>query len=310
VQLTWSRWQEHVAGRPRTPVAALMGARTTPEGDILGWRARLALPATAREFGRRLFGGQGAQDAMAASSGEVDRLAMEGAVPPYAVTHMAIEHVPADIGLPTARLRGNAHGYTAFFNESFVDELAHAGHREPLSFRMAMLGHDLRLAECLQKVAVLANWGGGGDNSGQGLACHIIGEGDRGGRIAVVATARRDDLGLRVDRISAVADIGRIVNVDIARQQVEGGLIFGIGLALGSSTAYEDGLPLTGRLAGLDLPLLADCPDIEVEFVKSEAPAFDPGELGVAVAAPVIANALFSATGLRFRRLPLLSEGL
>lgn len=310
VQLTWSRWQEHVAGRPRTQVAALLDAKTTREGDVIGWRARLALPATTHEFGRRLFGGEEPQEAMAASRGELDRLAMEGSVPPYAITHMAIEHLPVDIGLPTGRLRGNAHGYTAFFNESFVDELAHAGHREPLSFRMAMLGHDPRLAACLQKVAALANWDGGGDNSGQGLACHIIGDADTGARIAAVATARRDDRGVRVDRISAVADIGRIVNVDIARQQIEGGLVFGIGLALGSSTGFDGGLPMTGRLAGLNLPLLADCPDIEVEFTQSDAPTADPGELGVAVAAPAIANALFSATGLRFRRLPLLSEGL
>jgi isoquinoline 1-oxidoreductase subunit beta len=310
VQLTWSRWQEHVAGRPRTPVAALLGARTSQQGDLLGWRARIAQPATAHEFGRRLFGGKDAQAAMAASSGKADRLAMEGSLPPYKIAHVRIEHLPVDIGLPTGRLRGNAHGYTAFFNESFMDELAHAGHREPLAFRMSLLGDDLRLAECLQKVAALANWGGGGDNSGQGLACHVIGDREAGGRIAAVATARRDESGVRVDRISAVADIGRIVNVDIARQQIEGGLVFGIGLALGSSTDYEAGLPLIGRLAGLNLPLLADCPGIEVEFIKSDAPAADPGELGVAVAAPAIANALFSATGLRFRRLPLLSEGL
>ena len=113
---------------------------------------------------------------------------------------------------------------------------------------------------------------------------------------------------MRVDRISAVADIGRIINVDIARQQIEGGLVFGIGLALGSSTTYLRGKPATARLGALGLPLLADCPKIEVDFIDSnEAPA-DPGELGVAVAAPAIANALFSATGLRLRRLPLLAE--
>ena len=60
----------------------------------------------------------------------------------------------------------------------------------------------------------------------------------------------------------------------------------------------------------MGLPVLAGCPEIEIEFVASSAPPFDPGELGVAVAAPAIANALFSATGLRLRRLPLLSGGL
>jgi isoquinoline 1-oxidoreductase beta subunit len=304
VQLTWSRWQEHLAGIPRTPVMAVMAARTTAEGDVTGWKARLALPASTREFGRRLFGGQTARSAMADSEGEFDALALDGAVPPYAAEHMAIEHVPATIGLPTGRLRGNAHGYTAFFNESFIDELAHKAKREPLSFRIALLGHDLRLAACLQRVATLANWDGGSPNSGQGLACHIIGE----GRIAVIATARRDASGVRVDKLGAVADIGRIVNLDIARQQIEGGLVFGMGLALGSSTAYAEGLPLTGRLGELGLPLLADCPAIEVEFIASGGAPADPGELGVAAVAPAIANALFSATGIRFRRLPLLSE--
>ncbi len=310
VSLTWSRWQEHLAGWPRTPVAALMGARSGPEGRLIGWRARLALPPSAKEFGRRMFGRETHWSARKSVSGKGDALAIEGAVPPYAIANLSIEHVPVDIDLPTARLRGNAHGYTAFFNECFIDELAHRAHREPLSFRMGMLGHDLRLAECLQRVATLSEWSGGADNSGQGLACHVIGEGDSAGRIAVVATARRDDGGVRVDRIYAVADIGRIVNVDIARQQIEGGLVFGLGLAIGSGTSYSAGLPTSRTLRDLGLPLLADCPQVEVAFVTSDAPPADPGELGVAAVAPAIANALFSATGLRFRRLPLLSEGL
>ncbi|MDE8650904.1 molybdopterin cofactor-binding domain-containing protein [Novosphingobium album (ex Liu et al. 2023)] len=304
VQLVWSRWQEHVAGWPRTPAVALMGALPDTEGGIAGWRARLALPASAREFGRRLFGAQSAAQARAASAGEADRLAIAGAVPFYDIAHVAIDHLPAAVPLPTARMRGNAHGYTAFFNESFVDELAHLAGREPLSYRMAMLGQEPRMADCLQRVAALAEWGGGVDNSGQGIACHRIGD----ARIAMVASARRDETGVRVDRISAVVDLGRIVNLDIARQQVEGGIVFGLGLALGSSTGYEDGLPLVGRLAGLDLPLLADCPRIEVDFIMSKHDPCDPGEIGVAPVAPAVANALFSATGLRFRRLPLLSE--
>jgi isoquinoline 1-oxidoreductase beta subunit len=310
VQLTWSRWQEHLAGWPRTPAAALMGARTDSEGRLAGWRARIAVPATAREFGARLFDHALPFDAIDRVAGGIDPLAMEGAVPPYAVPNLAVEQVPVSIDLPTARLRGNAHGYTAFFNETFIDELAHKANREPLSYRMAMLGDDPRLAECLMRVAALSGWDGGADASGQGLACHVIGEGESAGRIAVVATARREESGVRVDRISAVADIGRIINRDIARQQIEGGLVFGLGLAIGSSSEYERGLPTARRLSHLNLPLLADCPEIEVELIASQAPSADPGELGVVAAPPAIGNALFSATGLRFRRLPLLSEGL
>jgi isoquinoline 1-oxidoreductase beta subunit len=306
VQLMWSRWQEAVAGCPRTPVAAVLAARAAPSGEPVAWKARLALPASAHEFGRRLFGGEGAWEAIASAEGEGDALAMEGAEPPYNLAHLIVEHVPTRIGLPTGRLRGNAHGYTAFFTESFMDELAFKAKREPLAFRMALLGDEPRLAQCLQRVSALANWNGGNDGSGQGIACHRI----RNGRIAAVATARRDENGVRVDKISAVADIGRIVNLDIARQQIEGGLIFGMGLAIGASTAYAQGLPLTGRLRELGLPLLADCPEIAVEFIDSRAEPADPGELGVAVVAPAIANALFSATGLRFRKLPLLAEDI
>ncbi len=306
VQLTWSRWQEHLAGWPRTPVAAEMTAKASSAGDVTGWKARLALPASSHEFGRRLFGGLTERAAIEASAGEADRLAMDGSVPVYAIADTVIEHVPVTIDLPTARMRGNAHGYTAFFNESFIDELAHRANREPLSFRIAMLGHDPRLVACLQRVATLAEWDAGADASGQGLACHVIDD----GRIAVIATARRSEAGVRVDKISAVVDIGRIINLDIARQQIEGGLIFGIGLALGSSTAYVDGLPESGRLRTLGLPVLADCPEIQVEFIDSQADPADPGELGVAAVAPAIANALFSATGLRFRKLPLLSEDI
>ncbi|MGO4165984.1 molybdopterin cofactor-binding domain-containing protein [Novosphingobium sp. YAF33] len=306
VQLTFSRRQEHFTTMPRAPAVAVMAARPDAEGRPTGWRARIAAPATARAFGRRFFSGESAFDALDAVAEAADPMAVEGAVPAYAVPNLAVDHIPAAIGLPTGRMRGNAHGYTAFFNESFVDELAHRAGREPLSFRMAMLGHDPRLAECLQRAAGLAQWGGGGDNSGQGIACHVIGE----GRIAVVASARRDENGVRVDRLSAVADIGRIVNYDVARQQVEGGLVFGLGLALGCSPNYAGGRPDGERLSDLALPTLADCPAIEVDFIESTEDPADPGELGVAVVAPAVANALFSATGLRFRRLPLFAEDM
>ena len=307
VQLMWSRWQEAVAGLPRAPVAAQLSARLAPSGELFGWKARLATPAAMHQLGRRL-GGASPGKALAASAGESDTLAMAGAVPPYAIAHLSVEQVPADIALPVGPMRGGAHGITAFFTECFLDELAAAGRHEPLSFRMSLLGDDPRLAQCLQRVSTLGGWNGGGDGSGQGIACHRIGTPRAGGCIAAVAIARRDERGVRVERISVVADIGRIINRDIARQQIEGGLIFGIGLAIGSALTYVGGLPADGRLAAMGLPLLADCPEIVVEFIESPAPAFDPGDLAVAVAAPVIANALYSATGLRFRKLPLVAD--
>ncbi|MFM5932126.1 MAG: molybdopterin cofactor-binding domain-containing protein, partial [Novosphingobium sp.] len=310
VQLTWSRFQEHLATMPRTPSSAVLWARLSdPGGQIVGWKTRIAAPASAKEFGRRLFEGESPLEAMRATEGEADAGALAGAAPFYALANFSLDHVPVATGLPAGRMRGQSHATTAFFTESFLDELAHAAKREALSYRMEMLGGDPRLAACLLRVSSLANWNGGHDASGQGLACHRIGDDATGGRIAVIVTARRDaEGGVLVDRISAAVDVGRVVNRDIALQQIEGGLIYGLGLAVGSSTAYAEGLPLVGHLSGLGLPLLGQTPTIEVDLLDSTAPPADPGELGVAAIAPAIANALFSATGYRFRRLPLLEE--
>jgi isoquinoline 1-oxidoreductase beta subunit len=310
VQLTWSRWQEQLALRPRPPVAAVLSARLGENGFIDTFRARLATPPAAQEFGRRLFGNLTPWAAMEAVEGEADPLALEGLMPAYAIPNVALDHVPVQIGLPTGRMRGNAHGYTAFLVESFVDEVARRHEQEPLAFRMSMLSGSPRLAQCLQRAAQLGEWGGGEGGSGQGIACHRMGDAVTGGHIAVVAMAGAGEGGVRVERLVASVDIGRVVNRDLALQQIEGGLLYGLGLALGSAAEYQRGLPTGGRLAAMNLPTLGTCPEIVVDLIDSAAEPFDPGEIGVPAVAPAVANALFSATGLRLRRLPLLSGGL
>jgi len=321
VQLTWSRWQETLASYPRAPLSVRVSAAFDPARQhLIGWRTRLATPAGAIEAGARLFGGKDARAAQEAAGGCADPLAVAGAMPIYAIPERAVDHVPTSISLPVGRMRGGAHGATAFVTESFLDECAHFAGAEPLSFRVGMLGAEPRLVACLEGAAQLAMWGGGGGGSGQGLACHHLTlnapEGPRTGYIAVVATARAESGAIHVESLSAFCDIGRIVNRDIARQQIEGGLIFGLAHALGGSTRWNAGLPQAVRLSGvsgvsgpsgLGLPLLADCPKVEVAFATSDAEPFDPGELGMVAVAPAVANALFSASGTRFRRLPLLS---
>ena len=312
VNLTWPRVQELQSIPVRTPVSARLEAAFVPAtgGRIAAWRSRLALPATTREFGERLFDNKTPQAAMENAAGKADALACEGAMPPYAIENVAVDHLPVTLPFPTGRMRGNAHAYNAFFTESFIDELAERAGRDPFLYRMEMLGQSPRMADTLRRATRLAGWDGGRRGTGQGLAMVRMGTPDAGGRIACVAQAALGEGGVRVTKLHAAVDIGRVVNHDIARQQIEGGLIFGLSLATGSSIAYEDGKPVPNRLSGLGLPAMGDCPEIVIEFLTSDAPAFDPGELGVAVAPPAIANALYSATGVRFRRLPLLSEGL
>lgn len=312
VQLTWSRAEEMKALPPRTPAAISLTAKLDAATLLpSAWRGRIACPATTREFGARLFDNLTPEAAREVARGQTDPLACEGAVPPYAIPAVAVEHVPVDLPLATARLRGNAPAYTAFATESFTDELARRAGRDPLIFRLGMLAEQPRMAEVLRRVGRIGEWDGGRPGSGQGLALvrmNAFGDdaNEGGGRIACVAQARLAEGGLKVDRLTAVVDIGRIVNLDIARQQIEGGLLFGLGLAAGQSARWTKGLPQPLRLAALRLPTLADAPEIVVEFIASTARPFDPGELGVAVAPPAIANALFAATGLRFRTLPLI----
>ncbi|WAT17453.1 molybdopterin-dependent oxidoreductase [Aurantiacibacter sp. MUD11] len=307
VQLTWSRWEEMAASYPRPPAAGLMAAETDDSGNIRRLRARLASPPTMREFGRRLFENEVSWAAIDALEGDADPMAVSGLAPPYGIVDVSVEHAPATLLLPTAPMRGQADGYTCFMRESFIDELALRYEREPMSYRIAMLGQDAELADVLQRAARLASWDGGTPGSGQGIACHRMDLGDATGRIALVGEASAGEGGVRVRRLYAAVNIGRVVNRDVALQQIEGGLVFGLGMALGCATEYAEGVPTHQRLAALGVPVLADCPEIEIELIESDAPPFDPGEIGVPPVAPAVGNAFFSATGLRLRRLPLLS---
>ena len=314
VQLTWPRRQEMLAVPMRPPALIDVTARLAGGGSarVDTLRTRIAVPPTMREFGHRLFDNATPESAIDSAKGEADPLAVAGAMPVYDIPNVAVEHVPVTLPLQTGPMRGRAHGYTCFATECFIDELAARAGSEPLSYRMTMLGSDPLMAVLLRRAAGMAQWDGGrrsagSRNDGQGFACLKMGRGgaEGEGRIACVAEARPGPGGIEVVRLFAAAEIGRIVNLDIARQQIEGGLVYGLGLALGSSPVMTGGVPESARLADLNLPRLRSTPQIEVAFVPGSAAAFDPGELGVGVVAPAVANAVFAATGTRIRTLPL-----
>jgi isoquinoline 1-oxidoreductase subunit beta len=95
------------------------------------------------------------------------------------------------------------------------------------------------------------------------------------------------------------------MNPDIARQQIEGGLLYGMGLAIGAPIRFEDGTPTPRRIGALGLPLLATMPEISVELVRSSEAPGGLGEIAVPPVGPAIANALFAGSGRRFRTLPI-----
>ncbi len=302
VQLIWSR-AEDLMHEPFRPAArARMTARLGRAGHIDGWLAQIAAPNGLGEMRTRTLGGRSPNDARLYHAGRPHLHAVEGAAPSYAIENFGVDHHPADIGVPTGPWRGRAHSYTAFFNECFIDELSRESGVEPFSFRMAMLGGNPRLALCLSKAATKGGWEGGGQGTGQGLACHSM----AGSHIAVLAEAQLDESQrVRVTRLVAVADVGRVINPDIARQQIEGGLLFGMGAAVGNSILIDRGLARPLRLRDLALLKLADMPEISVELIASNAAPGGAGELGVPAVAPAIANALFAGSGRRIRNLPL-----
>lgn len=302
VQAMWSRGEALLHTPPRAPARARMSARLAANGAIVGWQAKIAAPATGAGLARRLLPDDGLRRAAAALPAGGDAHAISGARPPYRIPALAIDHHPADIARDFGHLRGGADGYTCFFTECFLDELAHVAGNEPVSYRIGMLGGNARLARCLSSASALGGWDGGVVGSAQGIACHQM----AGSCIAVLAEAHLDERGrVRVDRLVAAADCGRMMNPDVVRQQIEGGLVFGAALATGCATGYADGLA-TARLYGdLALPILADAPEVTVEMIESDA---DPGgvsDLGVVAVAPAVANALRAASGSRMRALPL-----
>lgn len=306
VQLAWSRAEEIMRLPPRAPARAKLTATLNAAGGIDALVTRIAVPPTNHEVRDRLFDNVPADIAQRAAAGSADAAAVEGAASSYAIPHLAIDHCPADIGLPTGRWRGNADSYTAFFTECFVDEMAARAGTDALSYRMAMLGNAPLLARCLLTATSLGGWEGGLSGTAQGLACHAM----RGSHIALMATARQSERGLQVEQLVAVVDAGRLVNPAIARQQIEGGLIFGLAAAVGATTDYEGGLATARKLGQLGLPDLSQTPQILVEFVESDREPGGLGEIGVPVVAPAIANAMFAATGRRIRRLPLSAHPL
>ncbi|MGB3318818.1 MAG: molybdopterin cofactor-binding domain-containing protein [Sphingopyxis granuli] len=306
VQLCWSRAEEIMRDIPRAPARAKMTATLNAAGGIDALVARIAVPSTNHEVRARLFDGTPADVAQRDAAGRVDAAAVEGAGGVYAIPHRAVDHCPSDIGLPTARWRGNADSYTAFFTECFVDEMAARAGADALSYRMAMLGQAPLLARCLLTATSLGGWEGGLAGTAQGLACHSM----RGSHIALMATARASDKGLQVEQLVAVVDAGRLVNPAIARQQVEGGLIFGLAAAVGATTDYEGGLATARKLHQIGLPRLSQTPQILIEFIDSDRDPGGIGEIGVPVVAPAVANAMFAATGRRIRRLPLSAHPL
>jgi isoquinoline 1-oxidoreductase subunit beta len=212
-----------------------------------------------------------------------------------------VDAVRPELPFEAGYMRGSPHREICFFNESFIDELARAAGIEPLAFRMSMLGSDPRLARCLQGAARLAQWDGGAPGSTMGIAgCSAFGS-----HIGLVASATiGDDRRVKVHRLVAAVDCGRVVNAGLVEQQIAGGLIWALGQATTAAAEWVAGMPRARPLGGIGLPRIGDVPEIAVEIISSSEALGGVSGLGTTVLAPAVANAIFAATGKRMRSLP------
>jgi isoquinoline 1-oxidoreductase beta subunit len=262
-------------------------------GITAAWKMRVATSDGRGSAIRRLAG--------AGESSALGRTALDGAIPPYAIADVSIEAVPVTTPFPTGYMRGHPQRAMTYFTESFIDELAHAAGLEPLAFRMALLGGNPRLARCIQAAASAGGWDGGRAGSTLGLAaCSAFGS-----HIGLLADATIGaDQSVEVHRLVAAVDCGRIVNPQLVRQQIEGGLIWALGLAQVREPDWAAGMPRSRPLGAIGLPRIARTPEVDVQLVSSNAAPGGVSGLGVPALAPAVANAIFAATGKRLRSLP------
>ncbi|HVE78466.1 MAG TPA: molybdopterin cofactor-binding domain-containing protein [Gemmatimonadaceae bacterium] len=238
--------------------------------------------------------------------------------PAWLVANFRLEHSAVTTAIPTGAWRATLHSSNAFAVQSFVDEVAHATGADPLAFRLALLGppRDIpyadhggpvfstaRMAGVLRLAAERAGWG---SPPPAGRAHGIAGHFTFGSYAAVVAEVSADRDGrVRVHRVVAAADCGRVINRSGAEAQVEGGVLDGVGAALYGEVTVERGRVAQGSFNEYRLLRMREAPVVEPHFVDSGAPPTGLGETAVPPTAPAIANAVFALTGRRVRRLPL-----
>jgi isoquinoline 1-oxidoreductase beta subunit len=273
----------------RPPLLARMAALPTPNGTIHAWSGRLVGMA-----GLASIVGQERER-------HLPKFAPDGSAPPYGIPHIRMSAVPVEPPIASGYMRGGDEVATTFATESFIDEMARALHAEPLAFRIGLLGGAPRLARAITTAAAIGGWDGGAPGSTMGLACASL----YGSFIGLLAEATISaDQRIKVSRLVAAVDAGRIVNPGLVRQQIQGALLAALAAATVPAPEFIAGMPRATPIRGRGFERLHEVPKIEVELIGSEQEPGGVSGLGMAVLAPAVANALAAGTGRRLRNLP------
>ena len=275
VQVLWTRRDDMQHDFYRPANVAACKAALDPNGKPIAWLHRVAGPG----------------------------LALDGIDLPYAITHLHEVHIEEDPGIPSGPWRSVGASQNAFAIECFVDELASQARDDPLAFRRTLLTKSPRHRAVLELAAAKSGWGSAlPEGHGRGIAVYQ----SFGSWVAqVVEVSLLPEGKIRVHRVVSAIDCGSVVNPDIVASQLEGAVIFGLSATLYGQITIRGGAVEQKSFEDYPIVTLRDSPEVETHIVPSRRPPSGVGEPGVPPIAPAVANAVFAATGVRIRTLPL-----
>ena len=222
---------------------------------------------------------------------------------PYAIAQKEADEKKADHSIRLGQWRSVLNSQHGFFKESFIDEMAVAAGKDPFEFRRNLLGEAPRFKAVLEKVAAMSSWGSPlPQGEGRGIAiCESFGT--IAGEVAHVRVSPEGRL--EVLHVYAAIDCGDVVNLDGAKAQVEGGIIFALSAALLSEINIEQGKVVEKNFRDYQMIHISDAPLVTAEFVRSDAALGGLGEPCVPPLAAALTNAIHAACGVRVRELPI-----
>jgi len=292
VKVVWTR-EEDIQHDVYRPVYRDTIAATLSDGKIVGWKYRVTGSAILARWLPPAFQKGIDIDAIDA-----------GADMPYDIPNFHVEYVRAEPpAVPTGFWRGVGPNNNVFAVECFMDELARKAGKDPVEFRRSMLGKKPRLLAALNLAAEKSNWGQPlPARVGRGVCVQPSFE----TFIATVVEAEVDEHGeVQLRRVTSVVDTGIAVNPDTIKAQLEGGLIFGLTAALYGEITIDKGRVQQSNFHDYRMLRIDQTPKIEVHVVKSGEPPGGIGETGVNAGPPALRNAIYAATGVALRRLPI-----
>ena len=227
---------------------------------------------------------------------------------PYAVANATEKFHQSKSPLRQGSYRGLAATANHFARESHMDDLAHAARVDPLAFRLKNLKND-RLANVLRAAAEKFGWSARKKSTatGFGLAAGV----EKGGYTAACAEVDASNGTVAIKRLVVAFECGAVVNPNGLDNQVSGAVVQGLGGALFEAIDFDEGRLVNGRFSRYRVPRFADVPPLEVVLVdRRDLPSAGAGETPIVGVAPAIGNAIFDATGIRIRSLPMIPRGI